>query len=123
MPLHCDNAASVIKAIERGWRENQTPKPQVFHHLATQLNTKGYVTDGDDDLKVLDHCRQFRLPVVDVVAALEEKVREAGYRGGFLSLADCSFGSKECYVFFDSRRFPTAKDISGVIARLRDGTG
>ena len=111
--LDCRNVDSVLKAVERRWREFKTGgvRADVYEHLAVGLNEDGYITDDEDGLTVLEHCRRAGLPIVEVQEELEIRVRRAGYVGGPLNLADYARGSTLIYVFFDSRRFDRFAEV------------
>lgn len=116
--LDCRSADSIFAAIEKSWREQRaraTLDQDVFRHAAVALNESGYVTDSEDGLEVLAHCRNAGLPIVDILEGFEERVRRAGYVGGALNLADFSHGSETVYVFFDSRRFDSFTEVRSAL--------
>ncbi len=65
---------------------------------------------------MLEHCRKADLPIVDILYAVETRIRNAGYRGGPLSLADYAIGGKQVYVFYDSTRFASFIDVRARVA-------
>ena len=111
--LDCRDVGSVLNAVEQRWREFTPSRTgvDVYEHLAIGLNEDGYVTDDEDGLAVLAHCRRAGLPIIDVQEELESRVRRAGYVGGPLNLADYARGSELIYVFFDSRRFDRFAEV------------
>ena len=122
MQMNCEDATSVIAAIQHGWKNHAPPQEDPFHRWAVTLNTWGYITDADDDLQILEHCRRHKLQVTDVLEELDLKIRESGYHGGTLSVADCTVANRPCFVFFDSLRFRGTKEISTLLASLQPDT-
>ncbi len=113
--LHCDKADSVLAAIEAAWTTHHEAGGGivlgVYAHLAQVLNQEGFVVDTVDGLAILEHCRRRNLPIVDILYALEERVRAAGYRGERLALADFSSGGQSVYVFYDASRFKSFEEL------------
>jgi len=110
-PLHCDQADSVLAAIEASWTEHNAKKPGfvlgLYATLAHVLNEEGVVVDTVDGLGILEHCRRRNLPIVNILFAIEKRVRNAGYRGERLGLADFYSGGGLVYAFYDASRFKT----------------
>ena len=120
--IHCDDTASVLHAIEAAWTRHHGAGITLglYQHLAQVLNAHGLVIDAMDGLEILEHCRERNLPIIDILYALEDRVRAAGYRGGRLSLADFKDGVM-VYVFFDSQRFKQFAEVKQHVAqRERD---
>jgi hypothetical protein len=113
--LHCDTTASVLAAIEAAWAEHHGASGgivlSVYAHLAQVLGEEGFIVDTVDGLEILEHCRRRNLPIVDILYALEERVRAAGYRGERLGLADFKSGEQMVYVFYDASRFKTFEEL------------
>lgn len=107
--LQCDQAGSVLDAIEKNWSERNAQAPGfvlgLYATLAQLLNEEGVVVDTLDGLDVLEHCRRRNLPIVDILYTIEERVRAAGYRGERLGLADFRTNGQPVYVFYDVARF------------------
>jgi len=113
--IHCDIAESVLGAIEAAWVERNGASGEISHglypHLAQVLNQEGFVVDTVDGLAILEHCRRRNLPIVDILYALEESTRAAGYRGARLGLADFRSGSQPVYVFYDASRVTSFEEL------------
>jgi hypothetical protein len=112
--LHCDDADSVLSAIEETWRKHSARTGEIETlnaHLAELLNANGIIIDACDGLEVLEHCRRHNLPIIDVLHALEERARAAGYDGGPLNLADYQISGHQVYVFYDSKRFENFAEV------------
>jgi hypothetical protein len=118
--LVCNKVESVLTAIEEKWRQhhaaNSGRAANIYSQLARVLAETGVVVDTRDGLEVLEHCRHHRLPIVDLVCALEQRIRAAGYAGGPLSVADYEIGSQPVYVFYDSNRFATFAAVKATVA-------
>lgn len=118
--LHCDQAASVLGAIEAAWAKHHDASGgivlSIYAHLAQVLNQEGFVVDTVDGLAILEHCRRRNLPIVDILYALEERVRAAGYGGERLGLADFRSGGDPVYVFYDASRFKTFEELKLKVA-------
>jgi len=118
--LHCDKFESVLAAIEAHWREHHPGTGEqgrdFYADLARLLNARGFVVDAADGLDVLEHCRRRGLPIVDVLYALEERVRRAGFHGERLGLADYKVNGLPVYVFYDVTRFKTFGDLKLQVA-------
>jgi hypothetical protein len=112
--LHCNETASVLNAIECAWWTHHGrfgEQSNLYVHLAAMLAENGFVIDMTDGLQMLEHCRKADLPIIDILHTLETRVRNAGYRGGSLTLADYVIGAQSVYVFYDSGRFPRFADV------------
>ncbi len=120
-PIRCDDAASVIAAIEESWTQHHAGKPGVVLGLYDFLNQllaqEGCVVDTTDGLDILEHCRRRNLPIVDILHAVEERVRAAGYGGGRLGLADFTAAGRPVYVFYDAARFKNFDELKRSVAR------
>ena len=79
--------------------------------LAVTNDPTPRLVDTVDGLEILVHCRRRNLPIVDILYALEDRVRAAGYRGERLGLADFKSGDQLVYVFYDASRFKTFADL------------
>jgi hypothetical protein len=113
-PLHCNDADSVLDAIESAWWTHHGrlgEQANLYVHLAVKLSENGFVVDMADGLQLLEHCRKADLPIVDVLHSLEARVRKSGYGGGSLTLADFTVGAQSIYVFYDSGRFPSFAEV------------
>jgi hypothetical protein len=110
-PVHCDEADSVLAAIEARWTEHNAKKPGLvlglYAALAHVLNDEGVIVDTVDGLGILEHCRRRNLPIVNILFAIEKRVRDAGYRGERLGLADFYAAGGLIYAFYDASRFKT----------------
>lgn len=113
--IQCDQTESVLAAIEAGWAAHHAGKPGfaqgLYATLALVLNEEGLLIDTVDRLEILEHRRRRGLPITDILHALEERVRRAGYRGERLGLADFSAGGKPVYAFYDGSRFETFVEL------------
>jgi hypothetical protein len=118
--MRCDDTASVLEAIETKWTQHQAGKRGVvlglYEFLNQLLTQEGCVVDTTDGLEILEHCRWRNLPIVDILHVLEDRVREAGYNGGRLGLADFTAGGRLVYVFYDAARFESFAALKQCVA-------
>lgn len=117
--LHCDKSHSVLAAIEESRRKHVVrtdESPDLYVHLARVLGITGLVIDACDGLEVLEHCRKYKLPIVDVLHDIEKRVRASGYRGGALNVADYEIAGQSVYVFYDSQRFENFAQVRTLAA-------
>lgn len=118
--LHCDKTESVLAAIEADWNDINARVPGLvlglYPTLASILADEGVVVDTLDGLDVLEHCRRRSLPIVDILYAIEDHVRRAGYRGDRLGLADFRTNGQPVYVFYDAARFKDFVELKKKVA-------
>lgn len=119
--IHCDQAASVLNAIEARWVAHHTGTYGIvlgiYTYFARVLAEEGFIVDTVDGLEILEHCRRRNLPIVDILYTLEDRIREAGFKGDRLGLADFKSGDRQVYVFYDPARFHTFEDLKLKVAR------
>ncbi len=119
-PIRCDDTSSVIAAIENSWTRHHAGKPGIvlglYAYLTQILMQDGCVVDAADGLEVLEHCRRRGLPIIDILYLIEERVREAGYTGGRLGLADFTAAGQLVYVFYDAARFKNFQELKDAVA-------
>jgi len=118
--LQCDHAGSVLDAIEANWNERNAQSSGfvlgLYVTLAQLLDEEGAVVDTLDGLEVLEHCRRRNLPIVDILYAIEERVRARSYRGDRLGLADFRTNGQPVYVFYDVARFKNFVELKEKVA-------
>ncbi|MGE4063579.1 MAG: hypothetical protein AB7E79_09440 [Rhodospirillaceae bacterium] len=119
--LECDKAESVLAAIEMAWKQHHRAGEGIvigfYTHLAQRLNEEGFIVDTLDGLEILEHCRRRNLAIVDVLYALEDRIRADGYRAKRLGLADFNSGTTPVYVFYDPGRFKTFTELKHDVAQ------
>ncbi len=119
--IHCDQAPSVLNAIEAQWVAHHTGTYGIvlgiYAHFAQVLAEEGLIIDTVDGLEVLEHCRRRNLPIVDILYTLEDRIRDAGFGGERLGLADFTSGDRQVYVFYDPARFRTFAELKQRVAR------
>lgn len=119
-PIRCDDTSSVIDAIETSWTRHHAGKSGIvlglYEFLNQLLTQEGCVVDATDGLEVLEHCRRRNLPIVDILYVIEDRVREAGYTGGRLGLADFTAAGRLVYVFYDAVRFKSFEELKKCVA-------
>ena len=119
--VRCDQAPSVLDAIEARWVAHHAGTRGIvlglYAYFAHLLAEEGFIVDTIDGLEILEHCRRRNLPIVDILYALEDRIRDAGFSGQRLGLADFKSGERQVYVFYDPSRFRTFEELKQKVAR------